>query len=301
MSGMFNSTVKNFNPFNASMSSMTDIGLSDEIRAQNLLGGMMKGYYDKTIADRVDSSNTELRKYQFVSPNVETEYSGYEEIDPSGLHNTSVFSEIEQQHTQEIISDTSNDSITESEETNNEIMTPSKIIPNTQPPAIVNTRPNKSTTATESIYDQNIYGTLVGRSVEDFYEKSANGASLYTTGSYDISMLTDLVKKSTGSTKRPSLFILPNTRVELIHESGKKRVVENEGKDNDLIYVDTTNVKSISVSKMIKKTIIDIDKQTKSVEMFNVDCYGVSFSFFDLLVLVLIGMIIYYMYVNKTK
>ena len=421
MSSLLKSTVRNFNPFNASMTSVADISMSDESEMQNILGNMIQGRYNPVTTANYIANKSKLNgilKLPKINPHMPTssplaydytESSMYVESEAEAEAEAEAESEAEyvtgaetktepktgynldspvvlsDTQTPEILSSqtilsnpetisttnmsssatdmqslttnmpssitdmpslttnmslsatnmppsttnmSSYDMLTESASdmstesafdisttsssdmltTSDAEMSPTEMSTTTDNMPKLDTVPTMSNANEKSsqkqTMDPDIYGTLVGRSIEDFYGNSSNGATLYTSGIYEVSTLSNAVRTSTGSTKYPSLFVLPNTRIEIVYKSGKTRVVDNDNVDNDLIYVDTTNVKSITVSKLVKSANLSQnpnDAQKKSVETFDVDFHGVTFSFFDLLILLIVGLIIYYFYTSVTE
>lgn len=164
--------------------------------------------------------------------------------------------------------------------------------------------------------NKDVYGALIGRSVEDFYSIANNNTSLFTTGTHDFKSVSNAVKSSTKSSKLPSIFVMPNTRVMLTYDDGKYRQVVNRSTNDDLIYVDSTNVNSITVSKLEKSDIKSEEQMNQmtmsesetdskfglsnsNVEGFHVDGSSMTFTYFDMLVILLVVCIIYYLYTRK--
>jgi len=127
------------------------------------------------------------------------------------------------------------------------------------------------------------YGLLVGRSVEDMY----NNMSLksLSIGSHDMMSLTNNIQHSTGSIKPLSLFVLPNTLVEITYKDGTFRTVTNMSTTDDVICIDGLNISNVNV----------IPHEQNHHEHFVMDSSGITFSYYDILILLILILIFFYL------
>jgi hypothetical protein len=119
-------------------------------------------------------------------------------------------------------------------------------------------------------------GIIFRRSLEDYARNAKIPPGLTTARSIRFNEKMD-----------SSIFILRNNEIVYKDDDVERIIKNNYNSHNILVRIDVSNRKPFTLSK-------------PKPEMFTVDYHGVTFSFFDLLVLFFLCLIIYYMY-TKTN
>jgi hypothetical protein len=84
---------------------------------------------------------------------------------------------------------------------------------------------------------------------------------------------------------RDHIFIYPKTSVTLNYKNGKSRDIENNFRD-DVIIADTRN-------GSVERVTIKIMPNNTKLENFDASCRGITFTYYDLLILLLIVFLMY--------
>ncbi|VBB18984.1 hypothetical protein YASMINEVIRUS_1516 [Yasminevirus sp. GU-2018] len=148
------------------------------------------------------------------------------------------------------------------------------------------------------------YGALVGKTVADVYNVSDPSVVMLSTDTtYDFLKITENIKKATLSQKSPSVFVLPNTSITIEYTDGKSRVVTNKSTRGDVIHVNGDHVTKLTLVRVkpvetvqSAQPMIQTTDLTKKVEGFDIDCRTVTFTYYDLLVIIMIALIAYYVF-----
>jgi hypothetical protein len=144
-----------------------------------------------------------------------------------------------------------------------------------------------------------IPGAMVAQSVEDFYKSPTAGLKRLNSGTYDMNTLTNDIRNAAVTNNPVSIFVSPNTSIKLTYIDGSARIVTNGSTHDDIIHVSGKNVKQLEIENITSSPPPVIISATNK-EQFMVDTSSVTFTYFDLLVVILIGLIIYNL-VSKYK
>lgn len=108
---------------------------------------------------------------------------------------------------------------------------------------------------------------------------------ILTNGRYETRSIVEAV--TPGTVDPLTLFIEPDTRVILNYQNKQTRTIDNLSRSGQSIALNLTDVTSFEVHST---------RTTDPVEGFDVNCNGVSFSYTDLLIILFLLVIAFYVY-----